>query len=167
MPMPAYMQISDFEGSIQVEGREGHVEILGFDHALHIPTDPKDGTASGTRVHGNFVVLKNYDKATAELYKFLVNGKSIEKIELKWYEITPNGDERVYFTHILEKARVVKVRAWMPNVDDPATERYKHMEEVSFQYEKITWKYEGKYVGTGADGEGGQNEYSDSWISRS
>ena len=153
MPLPAYMEVEGIPGGCQVSGREDTLEILQFDHKLHIPTDPKDGTVAGARVHGLFTVLKNYDKSSPELFKRLCNGTAIPKITLRWYTITPEGDETVYFTHTLENARVVKMRSWMPNILDAITERYKHMEEVMFQYEKITWKYED-----------GAIEFSDSWV---
>ncbi|MCP4577796.1 MAG: type VI secretion system tube protein Hcp [Deltaproteobacteria bacterium] len=153
MPIPAYLNIPDIPGSVKVEGREDTMQIVGFDHGIHIPMDVKDGTASGTRVHGQFKILKNYDKASPELYKFLCQGKTIPQADLSWYEIDDQGNEKVYFTHTLQNAKVTNIKAWMPNVDDPQTERYKHMEEVSFQYEKITWKFTD-----------GNVEASDSWL---
>jgi type VI secretion system secreted protein Hcp len=147
------MKVDGIPGSSKVQGREDQLEILGFNHQLHIPTDPKNGTAAGTRVHGMFTVLKNFDKSSPKLYDYLCNGKVISAIELSWYEIAEDGKETIYFVHKLEKARVTKVRAWMPNVDDPATERYKHMEEVSLQYEKITWTFKD-----------GNIEASNSWL---
>jgi type VI secretion system secreted protein Hcp len=153
MPIPAYMKIEGVPGSVKVSGREGTIEVLGFDHEVRMPTDKKDGSASGTRVHGEFKILKNYDASTPELFKRLCNGAEIPKITLNWYQINMAGDEAVYFTNTLKNARIIRIRSWMPNVDDEATERYKHMEDVSFQYEKITWKY--------LDG---NIEFSDSWI---
>ena len=41
----------------------------------------------------------------------------------------------------------------MPDVDNPANEQYKHMEEVSMRYEKFKWLF--------VDG---NVEYEDSWI---
>ena len=54
--------------------------------------------------------------------------------------------------HVIQDARVVSIRPYMPDVDNPAFEQYKHMEEVAFRYEKITWKY--------LDG---NIEWTDSW----
>lgn len=153
MPLPAYMKISNFPGPVTVQGREDTIQVLGFEHNLHIPTDRKDGTAAGTRVHGQFEILKNFDKSSPELYKYLCNGKAVDEVVLDWYQINPAGEEVVYFTHTLTNARVTHIKAWMPNVDDPTTERFKHMENVSFQYEKINWKF--------ADG---NIEHSDSWL---
>ena len=153
MPIPAYMQIDGIPGSVIVEGREGSIEVLGFDHEVRMPTDKKDGSASGTRVHGEYKILKNFDKSTPELFKHLSNGTVVNNIQMNWYKIDTDGQEVVYFTHVLTKARIIRIHDWMPNVDDRATERYKHMQEVSMQYEKIQWKFME-----------GNIEFSDSWI---
>jgi type VI secretion system secreted protein Hcp len=67
--------------------------------------------------------------------------------------IDEQGQEKEYFTHKLANARVASIRSYMPDVDNPANENYKHMEEVSFRYEKITWTFKD-----------GNVEYTDSWI---
>jgi type VI secretion system secreted protein Hcp len=152
MPIPSYMQIEGIQGSSDVQGREGHCEILGFNHEVYMPTDRKDGSATGTRVHKEFVVIKNYDKATPMLYQYLCNGKVVPQATLKWYKIDDQGIEKEYFNHIIKDARVVSIRPYMPDVDNPAFEQYKHMEEVAFRYEKITWKF--------LDG---NIEWTDSW----
>jgi type VI secretion system secreted protein Hcp len=153
MPLPAYMDLgSDIPGSVQVKGRENQVEVLGFSHHVYMPSDVKDGTATGTRRHNSIRILKNFDKSSPKLYEYLCNGKKIPKIVIHWYMIDEMGQEKEYFTHTLENARIVSMKPWMPNVDDKATENYKHMEDVEIRYEKITWTF--------VDG---NIEYSDSW----
>ena len=155
MPTPAYADFKDFPGSFQGEGREDTVEVLAFNHEVHIPTDPNDGTTTGTRVHHAMTLVKNYDKASPKLYEYLCNGKEIPEMEIHWYTIKPDtGEETEYFTHKLENVIVVGMKPWMPNTKDPATEQYKHMEEVSLRYGKITWTF--------VDG---NIEYTDSWLS--
>ena len=51
MPLPASLKIDDIPGSSKVEGRKDEMEVLGFRHEVFMPTDRKDGTATGTRVH--------------------------------------------------------------------------------------------------------------------
>ncbi len=141
MPIPAYAKFSDFQGSTKVKGREGMVEVLGFEHHTYIPVDVKDATASSTRRHEQVTLLKNYDKASPKLYEYLWNGKVVPKVEIHWYMIDSSGKETEYFTHTLDNVRVVSMKPWMPNVDAPETERYKHMEEVGLRYETITIKF--------------------------
>ena len=153
MPIPAYLEISDIEGSSKIEGREGWIEVLGFDHKVYMPTDRKDGSATGTRVHEDCVLLKNFDKASPVLYEYLCNGKLIPEASLHWYQIDENGQEVEYYTHKFENARVTAIRPHMPDVDNPANEQYKHLERVGMRYEKVTWTF--------VDG---NVEYADSWI---
>ena len=152
MPIPASFEIPDIPGSSKIQGRESHMEILGFRHEVYMPVDRKDGSASGTRVHKDFVVIKNYDKGSPKLCEYLCNGKIIPSAKLHWYMIDETGTEKEYFTHELTNARVTSVRPYMPDVDNPTNEQYKHMEEVSFRYEKIKWLFKD-----------GNIEYTDSW----
>ncbi len=152
MPIPASLEIGDIPGSCEVQGRESHMEILGFRHEVYMPTDRKDGSATGTRVHKDLVMIKNYDKGSPKLYEYLCNGKVIGSALLHWYEIDDTGTEKEYYTHELTNARVTSIRLYMPDVDNPANEQYKHMEEVAFRYEKIKWLFKD-----------GNVEYTDSW----
>lgn len=48
MPIPAYMWLkddggADIKGSVDVQGREGSIEIVGFSHGLNIPVDSANG----------------------------------------------------------------------------------------------------------------------------
>ncbi|MEK7275371.1 MAG: type VI secretion system tube protein TssD [Candidatus Desantisbacteria bacterium] len=154
MPLPAYMDLgSEIPGSVEIQGRENQVEILGFNHRVYMPTDVKDGTAAGTRKHESLVILKNFDKSSPKLYEYLCNGKKIPQIVIHWYMIDANGQETEYFTHKMQNARVVSMKPWMPNVDDKSMETYKHMEEVEVRYEKITWTFVK-----------GNIEFVDSWL---
>lgn len=153
MPLPAYLEIPDIPGSSKVQGRENWIEVLGSNHQVYMPVDRKDGSATGTRVHKDFVIVKNFDKASPKLEQFLCNGKVIGTATLHWYMIDDQGKEKEYFKTKLQNARVSAIRSYMPDVDNPANEQYKHMEEVSFRYEKITWTFTD-----------GNVEFTDSWV---
>jgi type VI secretion system secreted protein Hcp len=154
MPIPAYMEIEGIKGEVDVDGRKGFIEVLEFDHKVHMPVDRKDfSQTSGTRVHGPFVLTKLYDKASPILYDYLVNGKEIPVVKLHWYEIdAKTGQEQVYFTHTLREARVIEINQVLPNVDNPLNENLRHMERVALSYGHITWKCEH-----------GNTEASDTW----
>ena len=69
MPLPAYMNIADIPGSCKIEGRTNQIEVLGFNHEVYMPTDRKDGSATSTRIHKDFVLVKNFDKAPVMSYQ--------------------------------------------------------------------------------------------------
>ncbi len=54
MAIPAYLWLkddggADITGSVDVEDREGSIEINGFSHGLNIPTDPMYGMTQKIR----------------------------------------------------------------------------------------------------------------------
>lgn len=157
MAIPGYMWITDdqgtkIEGPVTVAGREGSVEILGFEHELRIPTDSDNGSLTGTRKHEPFKFTKAFDNATPYLYKACSNGQTLKRIELKWYRINDTGTEEEYFRHTLEDVKLTSVKPKMHNVKDLDKERYPHLEEVSCRYAKVTWTYTD-----------GNISYSDAW----
>ncbi|WP_131817610.1 Hcp family type VI secretion system effector, partial [Photorhabdus australis] len=74
MAIPAYLWLkddggADIKGSVDVQNREGSIEIVALEHALHIPTDNNTGKLTGTRVHAPLVFTKEVDSSTPYLYK--------------------------------------------------------------------------------------------------
>ena len=146
MPIPAYAwfkgtKSGDMKGSVKMKGREGSSEVVEFDHGLHIPTDTKSGRLTGVRVHGPIKLIKSFDAASPLLYNACCTGETLAEVTVKWYAIDDQGEEKEYFLHKLNNARVAGVRAVMPNTKDPDKERYVHEEEVSLVYETIEWTY--------------------------
>jgi len=48
MPIPPYMWLkddggADIKGSVDVQDREGSIEIIGMSHGINIPVDPSNG----------------------------------------------------------------------------------------------------------------------------
>jgi len=157
MPIPAYMFLKDesgnaVEGSVEVAGREGSVEVWAFDHEVRIPTDPDTGKLTGTRKHEAVKFVKAYDKSSPYLYKAVCEGQTFAEVTFHWFQINDEGAETEYFTHKLEGVKICSVKPVMHNVKDPSKERYVHLEEVQMRYQKITWTY--------VDG---NLEASDSW----
>ena len=155
MPTPAYCYINegDPEGSVEIAGREGSIEVINFDHNVHIPVDIHSGRASGVRTHKPAVITKAYDKSSPYLAKALCNGETFDTVKVMWYEIDDLGDEVNYFTHLFEKVRVSDIRSFSPNAKDPDMEHFTHMEEISFVYQRVTWTFED-----------GALTYTDDWV---
>jgi type VI secretion system secreted protein Hcp len=58
-----------------------------------------------------------------------------------------------YFTTRLINARIVRIKAYMPNCQDPACESFTHLEEVSFAYGRIEWSHEAASTSSSDDWE--------------
>lgn len=128
------------EGSSQTNGREGSIDVYAFGHSLTIPTDTS-GSPTGQRVHKPFKILKTFDKSSPKLYQALITGERLNTVEIRFYRIDSTGREENYFTILLENAIITNISPSMPTTLLQANETYRHMETVSFNYQKITWKW--------------------------
>ncbi len=156
MPMPGNLSITGefqgvIEGSCDIEEREGTILVQAFDHAVEVPTDQR-GVAAGRRVHRPMMISKEIDKSTPMLYQALCEEENLTEVRLDWYRIDSMGTEELYFSIILENARIMRIHPWVPNVLDRRNEGLRHMEDVFFSYEKITWIWEPDGI-----------EYEDAW----
>jgi len=158
MAVPAYMFLKDdggseIKGSVTVDGREGSVEVVEFDHQVYIPTDGNTGKLTGTRVHKALEFVKEVDSSSPYLYKAVTTGQNLKSVEIKWYQIDNAGQEVEYFNTLMEGVKIVSVKPEMYNIKDPAKEQYNHLERIELRYEKITWTYKD-----------GNIIHSDSWV---
>ena len=147
MPMPIHMTIEGptqgaFEGPVKMKGREGTVLIQALNHEIVMPRSPQTGLSTGKRMHGPLVVTKEVDKISPQLYLALTTGEHMT-VTLNWYRPNPEGGaaEELYFTTTLTNAVLVSIKEYIPNVLDPLSSSFTHMEDVGFTYEKIVWTY--------------------------
>jgi type VI secretion system secreted protein Hcp len=143
MAIPVYLWLQDdggatIKGSVNVQQREGSIEVVAQDHSLYIPTDNKE-----------------IDASSPYLYKAVTTGQTLKSAEFKWYRIDDAGQEVEYFITKLEDVKVVKVAPKMHDVKDPSKEKHNHLEQVELRYEKVTWTYKD-----------GNIIHSDSWNER-
>lgn len=155
MAIPAYLWLKDdggaaIKGSVDVDKREGSIEVLSFMHGLSIPSDNQNGKLTGTRIHSEMEFEKEFDSSSPYLYKAVATGQTLESAEIKWYRINYAGQEEEYFNMLLEKVKVVSINPIMHNIK--VVQNMNHLESVTLRYEKITWKY--------CDG---NVQFSDSW----
>ncbi|CAM3512962.1 Hcp family T6SS protein CtsH1 [Rouxiella silvae] len=146
MAIPIYLWLKDnndgdIKGSVDVQGREGSIEVVAQDHSLYIPTDNNTGKLTGTRIHTPFVITKEVDSSSPYLYKAVSTGQTLKSAEFRWYKIDDSGQEREYFNTRLENVKVVKVAPKMHDIKDIAKEKYNHLEVVELRYTKIIWTY--------------------------
>jgi type VI secretion system secreted protein Hcp len=143
---PAFMEVEgeqqgNIEGSSNVQGREGAIIVYAFGHSINIPRDVTSGLPTGRRVHAPFKILKEFDKSSPKLYRALTTGELLTKVTVKFYRISPEGQEEHYFTIELENAIIANISPSMPTTFLSANEPYRHMETVSFVYQNIKWTW--------------------------
>ncbi|MFK3796730.1 Hcp family type VI secretion system effector [Pseudomonas sp. NPDC088444] len=160
MAIPAYLWLKDdggaeIKGSVDINQREGSIEILGFGHGVFLPTDSATGKVMGKRKHSALTFEKEFDISSPYLYKAVSTGQTLKSAEIKWYNIDDAGQEVEYFNMLLEGVKVTAVAPMMHDCKNPVTEKHNHLEAISLCYEKITWKHcDGNII------------YSDAWNER-
>ncbi|MBN1603127.1 MAG: type VI secretion system tube protein Hcp [Chitinispirillaceae bacterium] len=94
------------------------------------------------RKHEPITIVKQLDKMSVPLMKYLVNGTFLQKVEVRWFQYNEKkGKTEEYFRMTLEHVRLHSIKYILPDVKDSAFERYGHLEEIQLMYQKITWLY--------------------------
>jgi type VI secretion system secreted protein Hcp len=116
------------------------IKLASLQHGLTRPFDPATGLITGSRRHSPMVVVKQIDANTPKHYFSLVNNEVLSQIVIRFYGYVATNSVTNIFSYTLSNAKVVSIRNWQPNANDPAAAPYVHPEEISFVYEGITWK---------------------------
>lgn len=119
MAIPAYLWLkddggADIKGSVDVQGREGSIEVVALDHDVYIPTDNNTGKLTGTRTHKPFTFTKEIDASSPYLYKAVTTGQTLKTAEFKFYRINDAGQEVEYFNITLDNVKLVRVAPLIP-----------------------------------------------------
>jgi len=119
------------EGSCEQQGREGTIEVLGYEHDISIPLDSLSGLPTGRRVHAPLTIVKTTDKSSPKLYQALSTNEHLTEVMIRFYLIDKMGTEVHTYTIRLEDGLIVDIRT-----------SYPRLESVSFTYRKIRWTWE-------------------------
>lgn len=146
MAIPIYLWLIDdvgspVNGSVDIKGREGSIEVIEFMHAVELPVDDLTGKITCLRIHGDYAFIKEIDSSSPYLFKSLTSGRKFSKAVFKFYRINWSGHEEEYFRTTLESVRVTEITPFMMDVKDPTFINDTHHEAVLLGYEKITWHY--------------------------
>lgn len=90
------------KGSVDIQDRDGSIEIVGFSHGLNIPVDSANGKITGKRSHSPIMIEKEFDSASPYLYKAVATGQTLKSAEIRWYRINHAGQEECYFVMTIE-----------------------------------------------------------------
>ncbi len=94
------------------------------------------------RKHEPMTIVKQIDKTSIPLMKYFISGAFLPKVEVRWYQYNEKkGQTEEYFRMTIEHARLHSIQQKIPDAKDTALERYGHLEELQFMYQKITWLF--------------------------
>jgi len=130
------------DGSCDMAGRENTILVQAINQRTFIPHHPQDGLPTGKRKHAPISVVKEIDKSSPSLYQALVTGEQFSNVTLKYYRISPQGNEEHYFTQLLEDVAIISISSKTPKTFLKKYEAFMDLEMVSFCYNKIITSYE-------------------------
>ena len=85
-------------------------------------------------------IVKRIDQSTPLLARALSRNEVVQGT-LRYFRLnTDTGETEEYFNIVIDAGRVSSVRHWTPNNLDPAASQYPFMEEVSFTFQRLTFK---------------------------
>lgn len=135
-----YVFINDIPGSVTRQGREGSIEVFGFNHEVNLSLDSTTSTRIGRREHQPMTFVKAIDKSSPLLMDALVKNRTFNAT-IRFYRPSSTGLEEHYYTIQLTQARVVSVKTVMLNNEEDAYTSFPVMEEVSLIYREIEWTW--------------------------
>ncbi|MFP6561625.1 Hcp family type VI secretion system effector [Paraburkholderia sp. B3] len=146
MAVPLHLWLKDegganIQGSSDVLGREGSIEVLSLSHGLHSPADGNTGRLVGTRTHRPLAIEKEIDCSSTLLYQAVACGLTLQSGEIRFYRATEAGREEAYFTIFMKNVKVVGISPRVQNIKELSNQNRNHFEIVEFRYEEITWAY--------------------------
>jgi type VI secretion system secreted protein Hcp len=147
MALPFFMTLKgttqgNIEGYNTTAGREKEIQCHALDQTIDIPIDEKTGQPTGLRIHRPITITKSFDKASPLMYKALVTGERMSEVILKFFRIHKAGNQENFFTITMKNATIIKIKPMTYNIFDPDLQRYDNLEEVSFTYGQIEWRWE-------------------------
>ena len=139
MAFDAFMKVEGVKGESQDDKHKDWIEILSFSHGVTQPatgSQSSGGARSAERAdHSDFHIVKSLDCASPGLSLHCCNGKHIPKVTIELCRET--GSKTKYMEYKLEDVIVTSMR---PGGSSGGSETLP-LEEVSFNYGKISWTY--------------------------
>jgi len=102
------------------------------------PRDVATGQASGRRQHKPIMITKQWDAASPQLFKALVDNEVLKSVLFEFVKTNAQGQEFVYHTIKLTNATVSDIKAYLDLTDTTGDPYDAHeLEDVSFTFQKI------------------------------
>lgn len=129
-----------FKG-IQGERKDDSSVIYAFSQSCSMPMDQYTGIPTGSRKYDAFMVQKEIDRATPELWKALTTGQTLETVTITLYQIAKDtGTETAYFKFTLKSARITAIHDYMPTTFEDTGNAIGHLEEIFLVANEYEWE---------------------------
>jgi type VI secretion system secreted protein Hcp len=132
-----FLSITGIEGESTDEAHKDWIDVLSYSHRVSqsATAATSGGARSGQSQHEDFTITKPLDKSSPKLVLYCCNGARIPEVT---FEVCrSSGDKQEFMVYTLTDAIVSAVS--VSGSADSGDAR--PVEEVSFNYSKIEWKY--------------------------
>ncbi len=130
-------------GDVTAANWKNSIEVLSFSFGAASPHDVATGMATGKVQFSPFVVTKQIDKSSPQLFQALTTGENLPDVKLSLVGTDKTGKDLAYYTVTLTNAVITGITdSYSPSDGMPPHE------EVSFAYQKIQVEYAGGAVAT-------------------
>lgn len=125
-----YMRLSidgvgEIKGDVAEAGREGAIEIWGWDHKIDSPRDAASAQATGRRTYEPIVIRKRIDKSSPILARAFKEKLTITSLILELPDPSAAASEEQYYTIQLVNANISSIR------------QEEGTEEITFGYDRM------------------------------
>ncbi len=139
-----FMKIEGIEGESQDMAHAGWIRIEGFSHNVATSVDRSSmmGSGDSRRIgavqHGDLRISKVIDSSSLPLMDLCCHRRDIETAELKVITTTMSGT-----LHPLYQIKLWEVIITSINISDSFGQGGRPVEEISLNYSRIEWEYNG------------------------
>jgi len=148
MAFDAFVEIENIPGESTDDAHADWIEILSFSHGVSQMSSGSRSSGGGGGAercdHQDFSIVKSLDKASAKLNLACCKGEDVGKVTVELCRA--GGDKLCYMKYVMEGVIVTSVR---PGGSSQGGEALP-LEEVTFNYGKVTWTYTETDHATGA-----------------
>jgi len=148
-----YVKFEGIDGESKDADHEKWIEVLSWSHDRSVPTDAATGEPAGEAGSSSVVFVKELDKASPKLAESLSTGETMD-VEFD-IMVSTNPPEMVRLKGVLRNSSIAAVHTtdFLYHTGDEMKGSIMLMaEQITLNYEKITWTYD----------EGGV-KHTDSW----
>jgi len=126
-------------------GRENDIECVFFESGVAIALAAGATAATGRRRHSPILIRKRIDKSTPLLAKALTESELVTAV-FRLFRPDAQGQSEHFYTVEIREARIASLKQVSPETFNPTTSDFPEIEEVSFVFERIIWRYENPLV---------------------
>jgi len=141
----AYMWVtangSLIQGPVTEPGKEGSIQLIGYDHMIERPYDPETGLPTGFPIHHPVWIKKQVDQTSPLLYLTLADNQDVDLL-IRFYQLNGAGQEVNVYTIQTIEGRTVNVQEFMPDQVDPFNTTDGFHDACAFVYGTIRWTWE-------------------------